>query len=197
MTYIRLSLPIAALALASVAACAAPSATPIPSTQAAAPSSPAPSTPAAATAPQSGTIAGEVAETMNSGGYTYVRLATGNEDVWLASSEFPTRVGERLTVALDMPMANFHSRTLNRDFPLIYFVSGIAREGEPLPAPANAAGAPAMAGSHASEDPAASPEAVEPVAPAPGGLVDCRRVGTAGITVRQGGGGARQGGEGQ
>ena len=40
------------------------------------------------------------------------------------------KVGERVIVPLEMPMQNFHSQSLNRDFPLIYFVSQIRREGE-------------------------------------------------------------------
>src|SRR5512138_2063275 len=79
-----------------------------------------------------GTISGTVAETMNSGGYTYVRLTTDKGDTWIAASEFAIKSGEKLTVAPEMPMQNFHSKTLNRDFPLIYFVSQVAREGETL-----------------------------------------------------------------
>jgi hypothetical protein len=108
------------------------------------------------------TLAGTVAETMDAGNYTYVRLTTGSGDVWAATSRFTVAVGDRITVPVETPMTNFHSQTLNRDFPIIYFASHIAREGEP----ASAAPAPAspMPG-HASAPPAA---ASGPVAPAPG-----------------------------
>ena len=78
------------------------------------------------------TITGTVLETMDAASYTYVRLDTGVESVWIAGSSFPVAVGERLVAELDVPMENFHSQTLNRDFPLIYFVGRVGREGEAL-----------------------------------------------------------------
>ncbi len=113
---------------------------------------------------------------MDSGGYTYVRLKTSNDEVWLAATDLKTKAGDRLTVGLDVPMQNFHSKTLNRDFPLIYFVSRVAREGESLEAPSPRAGMP-LGASHGSEmasAAAAGPEAaakpVAPVEPPPGGV---------------------------
>ena len=113
---------------------------------------------------------------MDSGGYTYVRLKTAGDDIWLAATDLKTRAGDRLTVGLDMPMENFHSKTLNRDFALIYFVSRVAREGESLAAASPKAGMP-MGSSH---DSAAAPAGaagpadvatpVAPVAPPPGGV---------------------------
>jgi hypothetical protein len=128
-------------------------------------------TPAAADA---SAFTGTVAEALNAGGYTYVRLqAAGKDDVWIAANEFPTKAGERLTVALEMPMQNFESKTLNRTFPLVYFVGSVSRDGQVVAgAPAEGgtapSGGPALMTSHA---PAATPTAVtEPIAPAPGGL---------------------------
>jgi hypothetical protein len=112
---------------------------------------------------------------MDSGGYTYVRLKTADDEIWLAATDLKTRTGDRLTVGLDMPMQNFHSKTLNRDFALIYFVSRVAREGESLEAASPKAGMP-MGTSHdstvgsaaAGPDAAATP--VAPVPPPAGGL---------------------------
>ncbi len=103
---------------------------------------------------------------MNSGGYTYVRLQAGKEEVWIAASEFAVKTGEHLSVALEMPTQDFHSPTLSRDFPLIYFVAGVAREGETLSAEGGQATAPTLMGSH---QPAAAAQPVEPIPPAPGG----------------------------
>lgn len=114
-------------------------------------------------------VTGPVLETMNASNYTYVRVKTDAGDVWAATGEFKVAVGDRLTLALEMPMQNFHSETLNRDFPLIYFTTRIGREGEPLPA------MPAMMSAHggsAGPSAAASPQAAqvtEPIQPAPGG----------------------------
>src|SRR5579884_3138461 len=80
------------------------------------------------------TVTGEVVETMDASTYTYVRVKTSSGDIWAATSQFPVKVGDRVTVPLESPMQNFHSQSLNRDFPLIYFASSIAKEGQP-PAP--------------------------------------------------------------
>ena len=114
---------------------------------------------------------------MNAGGYTYVRLRADQKDVWVAATEFAVKKGERLTAPLEMPMENFHSTTLNRDFPLIYFVTQIAREGQPLAPAAGAVTAPGAVdpmSSHgtagqAGQTPAAQ-VAVKPNAPPAGGV---------------------------
>ena len=81
---------------------------------------------------------------MDAANYTYVRLDTGKEQVWIAASQFSVKVGERLSVVPEMPMENFHSKALNRDFPLIYFVSSVGRDGQAPAAGKAAAAVPAM-----------------------------------------------------
>ena len=75
-------------------------------------------------APQVGAaqFQGEVKETMDSGGYTYVLVAAGDQTLWLAGPE--TEVTEGTIVAWNggMRMVNFNSRSLNRTFDEIYFV---------------------------------------------------------------------------
>lgn len=73
---------------------------------------------------------GIVKETMDSGGYTYVLVDIGTRLIWAASSRFRVEVGETVIVPAGLPMENFHSKTLNRDFDLIYFVSSIKKESE-------------------------------------------------------------------
>ena len=153
------------LTLTSAAACGAP---PAPSATTAA--APAVSSAPPATAPASDTITGTIAETMNSGGYTYARLQTGSKDSWIATSELPVKTGDRISAAINMPMENFNSKTLNRNFPLIYFVTDVTRNGEAVAAPAVPAGAPALAGSHEPTQASAAPQVVEPIAPPPGGI---------------------------
>ena len=165
MTHTRFWAVAALLAVASLTACSAdpgvdPAASPATAAQAAAP-------PAAAD-PNAETFSGAVTETMNSGGYTYMKLRggqDGKEDIWVAVDEFAVKVGERLSVLLEMRMDNFHSTTLNRDFPAIYFVPAVSREGE---APLVASAPIDMVGSH--EPGAAAVKPVEPITPAPGGL---------------------------
>ena len=78
----------------------------------------------AAQAPASG-ISGKVVETMDSGGYTYVQVDTGKEKVWAAAPQFKVKVGDPVIIPQGMAMHNYHSKTLNKDFDLVYFVNSI------------------------------------------------------------------------
>lgn len=145
------------------AACSAPSpSTPAPASTGAPAGSGAGSTAGSTAGAEAGTIRGVVAESMNSGGYTYARLTVDGTDTWIAGSEFPVKVGDQLTAAVDMPMENFHSRTLNRDFPLVYFVREVAVNGKALMAEAAGGSMPALAGSHGTDAASASDAPAEP-----------------------------------
>jgi hypothetical protein len=127
--------------------------------------------PAAAGAAQ--TAAGEVLETFDASNYTYVRVKTASGDIWAATATFKVAVGDRVIVPLEMPMENFHSQTLKRDFPLIYFTSRIGREGEAAPdVPAMMPGHASMGGSAAGSGTMPGAKVIqvtEPIQPAPGG----------------------------
>ncbi len=62
---------------------------------------------------------------MDSGGYTYVQVDTGKEKVWAAAPQFKVKVGDPVIIPQGMAMHNYHSKTLNRDFDLVYFVNSI------------------------------------------------------------------------
>jgi hypothetical protein len=109
------------------------------------------------------TITGEVLETMDASSYTYLRVKAAKGEVWVATAKTKVVVGERVVIPLESEMQNFHSPSLNRDFPLIYFVTGITREGQPA-APPMAVGH-GMAGGPAPQ----APVKVEPVDPPAGG----------------------------
>ncbi len=83
-------------------------------------------TPAAATMQGK---SGTVVETMNSAGYTYVQVDTGSEKFWAAAPEFKVAVGDSVAVPEGMPMPNYHSKTLDRDFDLVYFVPAVMTGG--------------------------------------------------------------------
>ncbi len=68
-------------------------------------------------------LRGTVKETMTSGGYTYVLLATEQGEVWAAARQLTVAVGDEVEVAGLMPMRNFKSPTLDRIFEEIQFVS--------------------------------------------------------------------------
>ncbi len=109
--------------------------------------------------------AGTVVEVLDAPPYTYIRVDTGRESIWAAANQFEVKVGERVVVPLDMPMANFHSKTLDRDFALVYFTEAVLREGEE--------GRPALPPGHPKMDRTGRDTPVEatgPVAAAEGGL---------------------------
>jgi len=99
---------------------------------------PADNTPAQQAAPVQGK-AGTVAETMNSGGYTYVQVDTGSEKFWAAAPEIAVKVGDAVIVPEGMLMENHHSKSLDRDFDKIYFVETIIIPGAAMATEADAA----------------------------------------------------------
>ena len=108
----------------------------------------------AAPAAQPGLVSGTVLETMNSGGYSYVHVDTGNEKVWAAGSlREGLAVGQTVSFGAGMLMTNFTAKSLDRTFEKIYFVSAISLEGETAP-PAGDSGMMGMGG--AGTAPAAS-----------------------------------------
>lgn len=72
---------------------------------------------------------GNVAETINTGGYTYVQVDTGSEKIWAAAPEFEVNVGDEVSVPKGMPMKDYYSKTLDRTFDVVYFVANISIAG--------------------------------------------------------------------
>ena len=67
------------------------------------------------------TVSGTVLETMDSGGYTYLKLKTAEGETWAAVNEAKVAVGETVSVVNPMTMTDFESATLGRKFPTILF----------------------------------------------------------------------------
>jgi hypothetical protein len=86
---------------------------------------------------------GKVLETMDGGGYTYVKVDIGGKSAWAAAPAFKVKKGDVVTVPEGSPMANFHSDTLKRDFDLVYFVPNVDVAGGKKGAKPAAPGAPA------------------------------------------------------
>ncbi len=83
-------------------------------------------------------ITGKVMETMDSGGYTYVKIIAGNQTIWAAANQFEVQVGEQVSFPPEMLMENFESTSLERTFDKIYFVTNIDKQKldkKPLIAP--------------------------------------------------------------
>lgn len=70
-------------------------------------------------------ITGKVIETMDTSRYTYVKVDTGNRQVWAAGPATPVKVGDAIHLMSGFPMANFRSNTLDRTFDVLYMVSAI------------------------------------------------------------------------
>jgi hypothetical protein len=68
-------------------------------------------------------IHGKVTDIIEAAGYTYAEVDTGKEKVWAATTTTPLKIGDMIAFSTEMPMKNFHSSSLNRDFPMLYFVS--------------------------------------------------------------------------
>ncbi len=72
---------------------------------------------------------GKVAETMNSGGYTYILLQTKTKMFWVAIPESKVTVGEDVVLAPGFEMIEYKSQTLNRTFDSIIFSEGLITQG--------------------------------------------------------------------
>jgi hypothetical protein len=83
--------------------------------------------PVPATAPTdaAGNFSGKVVDAISTAGYTYVQVDAGNQKIWAATMQFAVNKGDDVTVVGGVPMANFHSKTLGRDFDVVYFTGRI------------------------------------------------------------------------
>lgn len=130
-----------------------------------------PSIPAAAPA-----LTGTALETMDSGGYTYIRLKTEKGETWAAISVAKVEKGSTVTIANPMPMDGFESKTLHRRFDRIVFGS--------LAQPA--AGATGGAGTNAERASMAAKHAAAAAGPSVGELISVPRAeGPDGRTVAE------------
>jgi len=80
------------------------------------------------------TVKGEVLETMNAGGYTYLRLKTRDGETWAAVNRASVSKGAEVTIEKAMEMHDFESKSLKKTFPKILFgnlasISGGAASG--------------------------------------------------------------------
>ncbi len=90
--------------------------------------SPAPSSqaqPGSGTTQAGDSLSGKVAETMNSGGYTYISLEKNGKKTWVAVPEAKVKVGQEVACQPGMEMKNFTSKTLGRTFESIIFSGGV------------------------------------------------------------------------
>ncbi len=82
---------------------------------------------------QAASMSGTVIDTLESGGYTYAQVETADRTIWAAGPQTRLDKGASVTIDDGMGMPNFHSKSLNRDFPMLYFVTSFTG-GEADPA---------------------------------------------------------------
>ena len=68
-------------------------------------------------------IRGKVTDIIKASVYTYVEVDTGKKKVWAAGPVTPLKTGDMISFSTGMLMKNFHSKSMKRDFPIIYFVN--------------------------------------------------------------------------
>jgi len=88
---------------------------------------------APASTPQSTAVAhieGSVSKVFDVPGYTYVEVEAADGAVWAAAPSVSVQVGDSVSFSTGMAMRDFYSKTLQREFSVIYFVDGfISNEG--------------------------------------------------------------------
>ncbi|MFC1235208.1 hypothetical protein [Vibrio sp. F74] len=101
-------------------------------------------------------LSGKVLEAMNSGGYAYVLVELESEQRWFAGPSAQINVGDVVSFNEEgIGMTQFHSKSLDRDFDVIYFVNAIHNGNS---APVAASGKAAQSGA-----------AIDKITPAEGG----------------------------
>lgn len=115
-----------------------------------------------------GAATGTVMSTLDASGYTYVEADTGSEKIWLAGPKTSLTQGSTIELDTNNPMHNFHSKSLNRDFPVIYFVDNFS--GNAVLTASTSAVTEDSKAKPAMQAPSAQPaELMQPIKPAKGG----------------------------
>lgn len=68
-------------------------------------------------------MGGRVLDKIDVASYTYVQFSHGKDRFWLATSKTDVRKGDVVSFENAQTMHNFHSKSLNRTFDQIYFVT--------------------------------------------------------------------------
>lgn len=66
-------------------------------------------------------IHGKVINLIDASGYTYAEVDTGESKVWAAAPITALKIGDTVGFSTSMPMKDFHSKSLKRNFTVVYF----------------------------------------------------------------------------
>ena len=67
----------------------------------------------------------KVLSTIDAAPYTYIEVTQNKKTLWLAANAVAAKKGDVIRFDDGMTMTNFHSKTLNRTFPSVLFVSRV------------------------------------------------------------------------
>jgi hypothetical protein len=107
------------------------------------------------TGAETGSNTGTVTETMESGGYSYLRLE--EQGIWIATAAIPISEGDQVQYSGGMEMRDFYSKTLDRTFDSIFFIQNVSVVSKDV----DAMHAEAMKGKGINDKQVANPVAVE------------------------------------
>jgi hypothetical protein len=79
-------------------------------------------------------ITGVVEEVLQATSYTYLKVKSGDRDLWIAVTKREARVGETVSFEPGLPMKNFESKDLQQTFETLYLVDTITGGGPSAPA---------------------------------------------------------------
>lgn len=68
-------------------------------------------------------IHGKITKVINAANYTYTEIESDNKKFWAAGPVTPLTIGDMVSFSTGMPMENFHSKSINKDFSVLYFVA--------------------------------------------------------------------------
>lgn len=69
---------------------------------------------------------GKVIEVIDADNFSYIRLETENNEVWIAGIKVKTKAGDTVSYEENVIMDNFVSKALNRTFSKVIFVSSVS-----------------------------------------------------------------------
>ena len=74
-------------------------------------------------------LKGKVLDVVNVPNYTYAQVDTGKEKVWAAGPVTPLKVGDTIAFSTGMPIKDYKSKSIDRTFELVYFVTSFNTGG--------------------------------------------------------------------
>src|SRR6266540_4654283 len=82
----------------------------------------------------SASVKGKIVERLDAEPYSYLRLKTDQGETWAAVPKTDKAAGDEVVVANAMPMPDFESKTLKRQFEVVYFgtLAGQEAAGAPM-----------------------------------------------------------------